>query len=428
MDAHDQDSPPPNAVSPPVLDLERRGESSVAKNPETMPRLIGERDVPGEGPTLVYEDGTTCKKAGVNTQWINTQWSGTKAGCPRKRLAISCTTCREKKIKCDPAEPKCVQCARLGRDCWLPTMGPRKLGDELPNLTKEAQRPEHARFLNSEQPLNEEVPRPSLSAGPETSKTTIQRTPPVHILAHNLSLSPQSRNHLPEWVPQQAGHGQSVNGSLSAAVLQPLRTYGTTPLHTLLAKYYLLDRISKVKMEDVKSCLDAVDAERPVRPLAESVALLNAKPPKVWLAIRRMIRNPYFDNLYVLDIIFDAKLYTDYVLSHALSRPILGPIEQMFACPALFDCIRVRQYMLNMLFREIQVFVLEVDIAKNTYLDARFLSNHQSPAKSVPVGGTTQVARKSKRWHQISSQRIWDHIRRPTVQGKPRNRVVNSLC
>ncbi len=41
----------------------------------------------------------------------------TKAGKPRKRLAIACVTCREKKIKCDPDYPQCVQCEKFGRVC-----------------------------------------------------------------------------------------------------------------------------------------------------------------------------------------------------------------------------------------------------------------------------------------------------------------------
>ena len=484
--ADDQDSAPLNAVSLPVLGFEARGRSSGDNNPKPLPPLIGECDVPGEGPTLFYEDGITREKP-----WVYAQSSVKKALSPRKLLGIACptcqrrkircdlaepkcgfcsthrrdcwlpitgprnfgdesvkftkemekprrpviacTACREKKIKCDPAEPKCIQCAKRGRDCRWPTSGPRSLDAGSLKLTEEVQKPEQARFLNSEQSLNDKGPRrpfpkdPSLFASPETSKTATARTRPVPILAHNLLMSPQSRKYLPEWVPQQAKHGQLTDGSLSAAVLQPLRTYGTTPLHTLLAKYYLLDSISKVRIENVKSCLDAVHAERPIWPLAESVALLYAKPPKVWLAIRRMIRNPYFDNLYVLDIIFDAKLYTDYVLSHKPSRPTLGPIEQMFACPALFDCIRVRQYILNMLFREIQVFILEVEISEKSYTVARFPSDQHSPAKSVPAEGRNQAAQNPKRWLQISSQRIWDRILHPSVEGKPHTRAVDAL-
>jgi len=91
-----------------------------ANNVKPLPRLVGEQLIPGEGPCWVYEDGSICKKV-IDGEPVNAQWGVTKAGRPRKRLAIACTTCREKKIKCDPAEPKCVQCAKFGRVCRFTT-------------------------------------------------------------------------------------------------------------------------------------------------------------------------------------------------------------------------------------------------------------------------------------------------------------------
>ena len=89
-------------------------------NVKPMARVVGDADVPGQGPSWVYEDGTTCKKV-IDGEEVNAQWGVTKAGKPRKRLAVACTTCREKKIKCDPAEPKCVQCEKFGRECKFTT-------------------------------------------------------------------------------------------------------------------------------------------------------------------------------------------------------------------------------------------------------------------------------------------------------------------
>ena len=97
--------------------LGMRPEGNVVK---PLPRLVGEQVVPGEGPCWVYEDGSICKKV-IDGEEVNAQWGVTKAGKPRKRLAIACTTCREKKIKCDPAEPKCVQCEKFGRVCRFTT-------------------------------------------------------------------------------------------------------------------------------------------------------------------------------------------------------------------------------------------------------------------------------------------------------------------
>lgn len=85
-----------------------------------LPRVVGEQIIPGEGPCWVYEDGSTCKKV-IDGEAVNAQWGITKAGKPRKRLAIACTTCREKKIKCDPGDPKCVLCEKYGRECKFTT-------------------------------------------------------------------------------------------------------------------------------------------------------------------------------------------------------------------------------------------------------------------------------------------------------------------
>ena len=83
-------------------------------------KVVGEKVIPGEGPCYVYEDGSHIKKF-IDGEVVNAQWGVTKAGKPRKRLAIACMTCREKKIKCDPGEPKCVQCDKSGRECRFQT-------------------------------------------------------------------------------------------------------------------------------------------------------------------------------------------------------------------------------------------------------------------------------------------------------------------
>ena len=81
-----------------------------------LPRFVGERDVRGEGPCFFYDDGSHCKTF-IDGEPVNAHWGVTKAGKPRKRLAVACLTCREKKIKCDPDYPKCVQCEKFGRVC-----------------------------------------------------------------------------------------------------------------------------------------------------------------------------------------------------------------------------------------------------------------------------------------------------------------------
>ena len=100
--------------------VHQQSPQTVENTVKPMARVVGDADVPGQGPSWVYEDGTTCKKI-IDGEEVNAQWGVTKAGKPRKRLAIACTTCREKKIKCDPAEPKCVQCEKFGRECRFTT-------------------------------------------------------------------------------------------------------------------------------------------------------------------------------------------------------------------------------------------------------------------------------------------------------------------
>ena len=121
-----------NLASTTLLDSEESGQSPF-NNVKPLPRFIGEVDVPGEGPSWFYEDGTTSRKV-IDGEPVNTQWGVTKAGKRRKRLAIACTICRQKKIKCNPAEPKCVQCEEFGRECSFTTVLARaEHSDHMPN-------------------------------------------------------------------------------------------------------------------------------------------------------------------------------------------------------------------------------------------------------------------------------------------------------
>ena len=85
-------------------------------NVKPLPKFLREENIPGEGVCYIYEDGSRVKKV-IDGEVVNAIWGITKAGKPRKRLAVACMTCREKKIKCDPNEPKCLQCDKSGREC-----------------------------------------------------------------------------------------------------------------------------------------------------------------------------------------------------------------------------------------------------------------------------------------------------------------------
>ncbi|KAF2841325.1 hypothetical protein M501DRAFT_912327, partial [Patellaria atrata CBS 101060] len=95
--------------------IRRRGEPAARRTTRTS-RCIGQKEVPGEGLCYVYEDGSYCRTV-IDGEPVNPSWGITKAGKPRKRLAAACLTCREKKIRCEPSLPKCVQCQKSQRTC-----------------------------------------------------------------------------------------------------------------------------------------------------------------------------------------------------------------------------------------------------------------------------------------------------------------------
>lgn len=109
------------AVSPsecPTSPTDRPGSHSSNRKQALAitPRCIGQRMIEGQGLCYVYEDGRYCR-ATIDGKKVNPTWGITKAGKPRRRLAQACLTCREKKIKCEPAYPSCVQCEKGNRSC-----------------------------------------------------------------------------------------------------------------------------------------------------------------------------------------------------------------------------------------------------------------------------------------------------------------------
>ena len=109
-----QDSNDYGTASPASLPTQNSQEFSRPPKPVRKP--IREEHVPGEGMCYIYDDGSHVRKV-IDGESVNAQWGVTKAGKPRKRLAVACLTCREKKIKCEPGEDKCTQCEKSGREC-----------------------------------------------------------------------------------------------------------------------------------------------------------------------------------------------------------------------------------------------------------------------------------------------------------------------
>jgi hypothetical protein len=95
------------------------GASDSATTPngtETQRKYLGTKDYPGEGTFHVYEGGYRIPTT-VDGEQVNPAWGLTKANKPRKRLALACLDCREKKIKCEPGATSCLQCEKAKRTC-----------------------------------------------------------------------------------------------------------------------------------------------------------------------------------------------------------------------------------------------------------------------------------------------------------------------
>jgi len=83
---------------------------------ESQGKYLGVKDLPGEGQFHLYEGGHRIPTH-VDGEQVNPAWGLTKANKPRKRLALACLDCREKKIKCEPGVTSCLQCEKAKRPC-----------------------------------------------------------------------------------------------------------------------------------------------------------------------------------------------------------------------------------------------------------------------------------------------------------------------
>ncbi|KAK1992688.1 fungal-specific transcription factor domain-containing protein [Colletotrichum falcatum] len=137
-----------------------------------LPRFVRAAEVPGEGMCYFYDDGSHCKTV-IDGEAVNAHWGVTKAGKPRKRLAIACVTCREKKIKCDPDYPRCVQCEKFGRICKFKN-APRGGHNTSPS-TPPAE-PEDMRRLGGSANPND-MRRPGSNSSASVSPRTTYRQP-----------------------------------------------------------------------------------------------------------------------------------------------------------------------------------------------------------------------------------------------------------
>ncbi|CAK1365715.1 unnamed protein product [Cercospora beticola] len=100
-----------------AVHINRPGSSNYGPaGPECSKKYLGIRELPGEGTFHLYEGGLRIPTH-VDGEQVNPAWGLTKANKPRKRLAMACLDCREKKIKCEPGAASCLQCEKAKRPC-----------------------------------------------------------------------------------------------------------------------------------------------------------------------------------------------------------------------------------------------------------------------------------------------------------------------
>ncbi|PNS21088.1 hypothetical protein CAC42_3426 [Sphaceloma murrayae] len=135
---------------------------------------IGQQHFPGRGLCYVYSNGDTCPVV-IDGEMVNPMWGTTKAGKARKRLAQACLNCREKKIRCEPRQPRCVQCEKSKRECIMyvsdKTLPPREsMSHEMSRPTSQQQSPDMP------VPVANSIILPTLSPAPN------RQSPPEMVL------------------------------------------------------------------------------------------------------------------------------------------------------------------------------------------------------------------------------------------------------
>ncbi|TLD12434.1 uncharacterized protein PgNI_03375 [Pyricularia grisea] len=166
-----------------------------------LPRFVRAAEVPGEGMCYFYDDGSHCKTV-IDGEVVNAHWGVTKAGKPRKRLAIACVTCREKKIKCDPDYPRCVQCEKFGRVCKFknaprggnntsPSTPPAELADDVRPRSKNSSASVSPRTIPAAEMRERDGKRPRYAYEVDYSQQR-QHSPRQQ---HRAFTHPQSQSH-----------------------------------------------------------------------------------------------------------------------------------------------------------------------------------------------------------------------------------------
>ncbi|KAL7625398.1 hypothetical protein AAE478_004617 [Parahypoxylon ruwenzoriense] len=185
-----------------------------------LPRFVKQAEVPGEGMCYFYDDGTHCKTV-IDGEPVNAHWGVTKAGKPRKRLAIACLTCREKKIKCDPDYPRCVQCEKFGRVCKFKN-APRGGHNTSPVASPAEHDLSNVRQFGA-QPSLADFGRPrSTSSTPVSPRTTTKISHPSSELLSGMPSSKRARYSYDDYPQQQQHHHHHPPPLLTASRSSPI--------------------------------------------------------------------------------------------------------------------------------------------------------------------------------------------------------------
>ncbi|RYO86403.1 hypothetical protein DL766_006979 [Monosporascus sp. MC13-8B] len=171
---------PPGPISMEVAPVKDGLGPKIWTGTHFLPRFVRQAEVPGEGLCYFYDDGTHCK-AVIDGEPVNAHWGVTKAGKPRKRLAIACLTCREKKIKCDPDFPRCVQCEKFGRVCKFKN-APRGGHNTSPTLSPSGQG-DSRQITPHDRASEQSRPRSASSEAVSPRTTTLKRPPSTEDLS-----------------------------------------------------------------------------------------------------------------------------------------------------------------------------------------------------------------------------------------------------
>ena len=144
-----------------------------------------------------------------------------------------------------------------------------------------------------------------------------------------------------------------------------VNSHNSSDLRTLLAKYDVLDNISGSDLYTMNNGFDSICAESSQRTLFESLAFLYSSNPRPWLAIRKMVRSLKAEVLHkLLSFLSDIQMCSDGVTGDSHSSPTLVASRQGLGGRDLFQCVRARKLVIDMLHSKTQSWVIEV-FAKN---------------------------------------------------------------